>query len=172
MSWPRCPKCKVGLVGATRTMRGRSRWCSETGCGWRDFEPEAEVRPWPTRELHDEDAIRATPPVLVKQQGDDWTTLIGRFDDRLGNYYVAAHPGHKRPHECFWLIAGPYTSHRVACEQLRHVRDTVERLEPARAFGMRWITARTGVDDKRLTPLGLGQRRDVGDVFRVEEATR
>lgn len=104
--------------------------------------------------------------MLVEQQGDDRTTLIGRFDDRPGNYYVAAHPGHKRPHECFWLIAGPYTSHRVACEQLRHVRDTVERLEPAKAFGMRWITARTGVDDERLTPLGLGQRRDVGEMFR------
>jgi hypothetical protein len=118
------------------------------------------------------EAIRATPPVLVKQQGDDWTTLIGQFDDRPGNYYVAAHPEHKRPHECFWLIAGPYTSHRVACEQLRHVRDIVERLDPARAFGMRWVTARTEVGDERPTPLGLGQRRDVGDMFRVEETTR
>lgn len=151
-------------------MRGRSRWCSETGCGWRDFEPEAEVRPWPTRELHDEDAIRATPPVLVKQQGDDWTTLIGRFDDRPGNYYVAAHPEHKRPHECLYLIAGPFQSHREACEQLRPVRDIAEHLDPARAFVMSWITARTEVDDVRSTP--LGQRRDVGDVFRVEEMTR
>ncbi len=105
------------------------------------------------------------PPVLINRQGDDWTTLIGQFDDRPGNYYVAAHPEHKRPHECFWLIAGPYTSHRVACEQLGHVRDIVERLEPARAFGMRWITARTKVGDDRSTPLGLGQRRDGGDVF-------
>ena len=172
MSWPRCPKCKVGLVGAMRTMRGRSRWCVEAGCGWWDFEPEAEVRPWPSQEPLDEGTIRATPPVLVKQQGDDWTTLIGRFDDRPGNYYVAAHPEHKRPHECFWLIAGPFQSHREACEQLRPVRDIVERLEPAKAFGMCWITARTEVDDVRSTPLGLGQRRDVGDMFRVEETTR
>jgi hypothetical protein len=35
---------------------------------------------------------------------------------------------------------------------------------------MYWITARTEVDDVRSTPLGLGQRRDVGDVFRVEAA--
>jgi hypothetical protein len=118
------------------------------------------------------EAIRATPPVLVKQQGDDWTTLIGRFDDSPGNYYVAAHPEHKRPHECFWLIAGPYTNHREACEQLRSVRDIVERLEPAKAFGMCWITARTEIDDVQSTPLGLGQRRDVGDMFRVEETTR
>lgn len=153
-------------------MRGRSRWCAETGCGWRDFEPEAEVRPWPTREPLDEDAIRATPPVLVEQQGDDRTTLVGRFDDRPGNYYVAAHPEHKRPHECFYLIAGPFQSHREACKQLRPVRDIIERLEPAQAFGINWITARTEVDDLRPTPLGLGQRRDVGEVFRDEEATR
>ena len=104
-------------------------------------------------------------PVLIEKQDHDWTTLIGQFDDRPGNYYVAAHPEHKRPHECFWLIAGPYTSHRIACEQLRHVRDIVERLDPARAFGMRWVTARTEVGDERPTPLGLGQRRDVADVF-------
>jgi hypothetical protein len=119
------------------------------------------------------EAVRATrPPVLVKQQGDDWTTLIGRFDNRPGNYYVAAHPEHKRPHECFYLIAGPFQSHREACEQLRPVRDIVERLEPVKASGMYWITARTDVDDVRSTPLGLGQQRDVGDVFRVEETTR
>jgi len=171
MGFPRCPKCKVGLVGASRTMRGRSRWCCESGCGWWDFEPEAEIRPWPTREpvivLED-----TQPPVLVKQQGDDWTTLIGRFDDRPGNYYVAAHPEHKRPHECFYLIAGPFQSHREACKQLRPVRDIVERLEPAKAFGVSWITARTEVDDIRPTPLGLGQRRDVGAMFRDEEMTR
>lgn len=145
-------------------MRGRSRRCTETGCGWWDFEPEAEVRPWPTREPYDEDAIRAKRPVL-DEQGDDWSTLIGQFDDRPGNYYVAAHPEHKQPRECFWLIAGPFQSHREACEQLRPVRDIVERLEPAKAFGMCWITARTEVDDVRSTPLGLGQRRDVGEIF-------
>lgn len=95
--------------------------------------------------------------------------MIGRFDDRPGNYYVAAHPEHKRPHECFYLIAGPFQSHREACEQLRPVRDIVERLEPAKAFGMCWITARTKVGDERLTPLGLRQWRDVGDVFRNEK---
>ena len=171
MSWPHCPKCKDGLIGAIRTAEGRSRWCCAPGCDWRDFEPEVEIAPWPTRESVIP-PFDTRPPVLVNRQGDDWTTLIGRFDDRPGNYYVAAHPEHKRPHECFWLIAGPYTSHRVACEQLRHVRDTVERLDPASAFGMSWVTARTGVDDVRSTPLGLGQRRDVGDMFRVEETTR
>lgn len=151
-------------------MRGRSRWCSETGCGWRDFEPDDEIAQLePNLVIPNFDT---RPPVLVKQQGDDWTTLIGQFDDRPGNYYVAAHPEHKRPHECFWLIAGPFQNHREACEQLRPVRDIVERLEPAKAFGMRWVTARTEVGDERPTPLGLGQRRDVGDMFRVEETTR
>ena len=170
MIWSRCPKCKDGLVGVLRTAEGRSRWCCAPGCAWRDFEPDGEIAQLEPNLVIPNFDIR--PPVLIEKRDDAWTTLIGRFDDRPGNYYVAAHPEHKRPHECFWLIAGPYTSHRVACEQLRHVRDAVERLEPAKAFGMRWITARTGVDDERLTPLGLGQRRDVGEMFRVEETTR
>ena len=170
MSWPRCPKCKDGLVGAVRTAKGRSRWCCAPGCDWRDFEPETEIAPWPVCEPVA--PIDTRPPVLVNRQGDDWTTLIGRFDDRPGNYYVAAHPEHKRPHECFYLIAGPFQSHREACEQLRPVRDIVERLEPVKAFGMYWITARTEVGDERPTPLGLRQWRDVGDVFRNEKEIR
>ena len=170
MSWPRCPKCKDGLVGAVRTAKGRSRWCCAPSCDWRDFEPETEIAPWPVCEPVAPFDTR--PPVLVNRRGDDCTTLIGRFDDRPGNYYVAAHPEHKRPHGCFWPIAGPYTSHRVACEQRRHVRGLVERLEPAKAFGVCWITARTEVGDERPTPLGLRQWRDVGDVFRNEKEIR
>ena len=146
---PRCPKCD-DLVGSTRTMQGLTRWCVSTGCQWREFTPAEpyDDTPWAIMRGERPATVRSIPAATAEESS---STV---YDERPGNYYVVAHPEAKSPQAGCYFVAGPYPSHQQACDMLRSTKDKAERSAASKVFGMRWITARTEIDDVRATMLG------------------
>ena len=147
--WPRCPKCD-DLVGSTRTMKGLTRWCVSTGCQWREFTPAEPYDDTPWAIMRDGQPARPRCATATATKESSPTV----YDERPGNYYVVAHPEAKSPQAGCYFVAGPYPSHRQACDMLRSVKGRAERSAASKVFGMRWITARTEIDDVRVTMLG------------------
>ena len=147
--WPRCPKCG-DLVGSTRTMRGLTRRCVKTGCHWWEFTPTEpyDDTPWAIMRGELPASPRSNTAATIEEPGPT------AYDGRPGNYYVVAHPEAKPPQDGCYFVAGPFPSHRQACDALPSVKDRAERDAASKVFGMCWITARTEVNDVRATMLG------------------
>lgn len=147
--WPRCPECG-DLVSTTVTMKGRTRSCVSSSCKWQDFTPEEPYDDTPWAVMRGEYSSRqdaATP------LGEPDEVVV--YDERPGNYYVVAHPEAKPPQDGCYFVAGPFQSHRRACDMLASVKREAEQHAASRVLGMRWITARTESDDVRTTMLGI-----------------
>ena len=71
-----------------------------------------------------------------------YSTLVGEYDQRPGNYYVVSHRQGRLPEAGFHRLAGPFATHKEADSQLRLVRDYAERHGGVEAFWQHYITAR------------------------------
>lgn len=71
-----------------------------------------------------------------------YSTLVGGYDERLGNYYVVSHRQGQRPENGFHRLAGPFPTHREADAQVRAVQAYAERVGGGEAFYQHYITAR------------------------------
>lgn len=90
-------------------------------------------------------AVAEEETVSTSKHGHDlgfYSTLVGEYDQRPGNYYVVSHRQGRAPEAGFHRLAGPFTTHREADVQVRPVREYAERCGGWEAFRQHYITAR------------------------------
>lgn len=88
-----------------------------------------------------------------------YSTLVGEYDQRPGNYYVVSHRQGRTPEAGFHRLAGPFPTHKEADAQVQSVREYAERSGGQEAFWQHYITARCEPEYAPKSALGSDPRK-------------